>query len=173
MIEGTKITEAKVTLSGPEQAFNLLNPVNFRISVDLSGVREGRQEIELSNDMIRTPANVSVVSVTPSRIVVNASRLRTMVLPVDVRSEGSLPAGVVLQRFEVKPTHVTVLVPKRFAEQPSDSHGAHRSQEGDGDNHRVSRLINPPEVSFEGGKPLSVEVTVRVRPKTAPTKGAE
>ena len=115
VIEGTKITEAKVTLSGPEQAFNLLNPVTLRISVDLSGVREGRQEIELSNDMIKTPANVSVVYVTPSRIVVNASRLRSMVLPVDVRSEGALPAGVVLQRFEVKPTHVTVLVPKRFA----------------------------------------------------------
>ena len=114
VIEGTKVTEAKVTLSGPEQAFNLLNPTSLRVSVDLSGVREGRQEIELTNDMIKTPVNISVVNVTPNRIVVSASRLRAQMLQVEVRSEGNLPPGVTLQRIEVKPTHVSVLVPRRF-----------------------------------------------------------
>ncbi|HTZ40693.1 MAG TPA: diadenylate cyclase [Syntrophales bacterium] len=173
VIEGTKITEAKVTLSGPEQAFNLLNPASLRLSVDLSGVREGRQEIELTNDMIKTPANVSVVSVTPSRIVVNASRLRSMVLPVDVRTEGALPAGIALQRIDVKPTHVTVLVPKRFAgtdlqipTEPIDLRKVTTSTT------LSAKLITPPDVSFEGGKPLSVEVTLRLRSKTAPTKSA-
>jgi YbbR domain-containing protein len=166
VIEGTKVTEAKVTLSGPEQAFNLLNPVSLRVSVDLSGVREGRQDIELTNDMIRTPANISVVSVSPTRIVVSASRLRSMVLPVDVRSEGNLPPGVAMQRIEVKPTHVHVLIPKRFVgtdlqipTEPIDLRKVTATT-------TVSaRLITPPEVSFEGGKPLSVEVIIRVRPK--------
>jgi diadenylate cyclase len=173
VIEGTKITEAKVTLSGPEQAFNLLNPASLRLSVDLSGVREGRQEIELTYDMIKTPANVSVVSMTPSRIVVNASRLRSMVVPVDVRSEGALPAGIVLQRIEVKPTHVAVLVPKRFAgtdlqipTEPIDLKKITATST------LTARLITPPDVSFEGGKPPLVEITVRVRSKTAPAKSA-
>jgi len=173
VIEGTKVTEAKVTLSGPEQAFNLLNPASLRVSVDLSNVREGRQEIELTNDMIRTPANISVVNVSPSRIVVSASRLRTAVLPVDVRSEGNLPPGVALQRIEVKPTHVTVLVPKRLVgtdlqipTEPIDLKKVTASTT------LTAKLITPPEVSFEGGKPLSVEVTIRVRPRAAASKGA-
>jgi len=173
VIEGTKVTEAKVTLSGPEQAFNLLNPASLRVSVDLSNVREGRQEIELTNDMIRTPANISVVNVSPSRIVVSASRLRTAVLPVDVRSEGNLPPGVALQRIEVKPTHVTVLVPKRLVgtdlqipTEPIDLKKVAASTT------LTAKLITPPEVSFEGGKPLSVEVTIRVRPRAAASKGA-
>jgi YbbR domain-containing protein len=92
-----------------------------------------------------------------------------MVLPVDVRSEGNLPPGVSLQRIEVKPTHVTVLVPKRFAgtdlqipTEPIDLRKVTATT-------TVSaKLITPPEVSFEGGKPLSVEVTIRVRPKAPP-----
>ena len=173
VIEGTKITEAKGTLSGPEQAFNLLNPSSLRVSVDLSGVREGRQEIELTNDMIKTPANISVVNVTPSRIIVNASRLRTAVLPVEVRSEGALPPGVILQRIETKPTHVSVLLPKRFIgtdmqifTEPVDLRKVTATTT------LSVKLITPPEVSFEGGKPLSVEVTIRVRPKALPAKGA-
>ncbi|HNZ33588.1 MAG: diadenylate cyclase [Pseudomonadota bacterium] len=173
IIEGSKVTEAKVTLSGPEQAFNLLNPATLRLSVDLSGVREGRQEIELTNDMIRTPANISVVSVSPSRIVVNASRLRSAVFPVDVRSDGTLPPGVVLQRIEVQPTHVTVLVPKRFVgtdlqipTEPVDLRKVSSTATV------TAKLITPPEVSFEGGKSLSVEVTIRVRPRGPASKGA-
>ena len=153
VIEGTKITEAKVTLSGPEQAFNLLNPANLRISVDLSGVREGRQEIELANDMIKTPANVSVVSVTPSRIIVNASRLRSMVLPVDVRSEGALPAGGcdAAHRGEADPCDRAR--PEAFCRDgTADSHGTHRSQEGDGDDHPVGQAGHPARGVFRGGQ---------------------
>ncbi len=173
VIEGTKITEAKVTLSGPEQAFNLLNPVSLRVSVDLSSVREGRQEIELTNDMIKTPVNISVVSVMPNRIVVSASRLRTQMLPVEVRSEGNLPPGVTLQRIEVKPTHVSVLVPRRFVgtelqipTEPIDLKKVTSTTTVQ------AKLITPPEVSFEGGKPLSVEVTIRVRPKAASSRSS-
>jgi YbbR domain-containing protein len=111
--------------------------------------------------------------VTPSRIIVNASRLRSAVLPVEVRSEGALPPGVILQRIETKPTHVSVLLPKRFIgtdlqifTEPVDLRKVTATTT------LSAKLITPPEVSFEGGKPLSVEVTIRVRPKAAPAKGA-
>jgi len=74
----------------------------------------------------------------------------------------------------VKPTHVTVLVPKRFVgtdlqipTEPIDLKKITASTTV------TARLITPPEVSFEGGKPLSVEVTIRVRPKASSSKGAE
>jgi YbbR domain-containing protein len=115
-----------------------------------------------------------VVNVTPSRIIVTASRLRNAVLPVEVRTEGALPPGVILQRIETKPTHVSVLLPKRFIgtdlqipTEPVDLRKVTATTSFS------ARLITPPEVSFEGGKPLSVEVTIRVRPKAAPAKGAE
>lgn len=174
IIEGTKVTEAKVTLSGPEQAFNLLNPAGLRVSVDLSSIREGRQEIELTNDMIKTPANISVMNVSPTRIVVSASRLRSAVFPVDVRTEGSLPPGQVLQRIEVKPTHVTVLVPKRLVgtelqipTEPVDLRKVTATATV------TVKLITPPEVSFDGGKSLFVEVTIRVKPKAAGSRSGE
>jgi YbbR domain-containing protein len=95
------------------------------------------------------------------------------VLPVDVRTEGSLPPAVILQRIDAKPTHVSVLLPKRFIgtdlqipTEPVDLRKVTATTT------LSARLITPPEVSFEGGKPLSVEVTIRVRPKAAPVKGA-
>jgi len=73
----------------------------------------------------------------------------------------------------VKPTHVTVLVPKRLVgtdlqipTEPIDLKKVTASTT------LTAKLITPPEVSFEGGKPLSVEVTIRVRPRAAASKGA-
>jgi len=104
-----------------------------------------------------------VVSVSPTRIVVSASRAALMVLPVDVRSEGSLPPGVSLQRIEVKPTHVSVLVPQAvWRDRPADPHGPHRPEEGDGNDQRFSQADHPARGVLRGGKPLSVEVTIRV-----------
>ena len=153
VIEGTKITEAKGTLSGPEQAFNLLNPSSLRVSVDLSGVREGRQEIELTNDMIKTPANISVVNVTPSRIIVNASRLRSAVLPVEVRSEGALPPGVILQRIEAKADpRVGAPAETVHRDGPADSYGTRRLEKSNGHHHPVGQADHPARGVFRGGQ---------------------
>jgi diadenylate cyclase len=174
MVEGQKVTEAKVMLQGPEQAFSLLNTAALKISVDLSGVREGRQEVDLSSDKMKTPSNISVVSITPSRISLVASRLHLMTAPVEVRTEGNLSSGVVLGKIEVNPQKVEVLVPGRLRgsniripTEPIDL------KEVTGRDIFYPRLVAPAEVHFEGGKPPTVEVTVRVRLKAATHPRAE
>lgn len=168
MVEGQKVTEAKVMLQGPEQAFNLLNTADLKISVDLSGVREGRQEVDLSGDKMKMPSNISVVSITPSRISLVASRLHVIRAPVEVRTEGALPYGLVLGKIEVNPQKVEILIPGRLRgseiripTEPIDL------KEVTGRKTFSSKLVVPAEIHFEGGKPPTVEVTIRVRPKAA------
>lgn len=168
VIEGPKITETKVLLRGPAQAFNLINPAHLKVSVDLAGIREGRQEIELTAEMIKTPSSIAVLDINPKRIAVSASRLYARVAPVEVRTEGAPAAGLVLQKIEAKPLSVPVLVPRRLRSAdiqiPTETI----------DLRRISRtttitpkLLPPPEVYFESGKTPTVEVTVRVRSRSA------
>ncbi len=63
VLEEPKVTEVKVMLMGPAQAFQLLHPERLKISVDLAQLRPGTQEITLTQDMVKAPSNLSVASI--------------------------------------------------------------------------------------------------------------
>ncbi|MCX7636059.1 MAG: diadenylate cyclase, partial [Syntrophales bacterium] len=65
VIDEPKSAEAKIVLRGPPQAFQLLTPENLKISLNLSQLREGTQEVVLTKDMLRLPSNIYVESITP------------------------------------------------------------------------------------------------------------
>ncbi len=94
-----------------------------------------------------------------------------MMIPIEVRTEGGLSPGLILQRVEAKPTHISVLVPRRYAgtdlqipTEPLDLRKVTATT-----THTL-RLIPPPDTYFESGKPATVVVTIRVRPN-APGRG--
>lgn len=159
-----KATDVRVFLAGPSQAFQFLPPESLRVSVNLSHIREGRQEIVLTKDMIKVPSNMSVVGISPHEITVTASRLVPVSVPIEIRTKNKAPRGYSVQQMSVVPSSVRVLVPsdtskKKIAIQTEDID--------------LARLVDmttvlkpdlrfPSTVQFETGKPPSVQVIVKM-----------
>lgn len=76
LLEEPKPVEARVTLTGSEQAFNLLNPGSLIISLDLSKIQEGNQYFLIGQENLRQPSNLSLYRIEPNPIVLNARRRR-------------------------------------------------------------------------------------------------
>ncbi|MBM4314957.1 MAG: hypothetical protein FJ122_13720 [Deltaproteobacteria bacterium] len=168
VLEEPKIVEAKVTLTGTGQAFQLLHPDSLKISIDLKQLRPGTQEIVLQREMVKVPSNLSVVGVHPERISVTASRLLPLTVPIEVLTEGAPPQGLAVQNITVTPAEVKVLIPRRLRgkrirvlTEPLDLSLL--------DVQRVftPALRYPQEIQFAGGKAPLIRVVVKTR--TVPT----
>lgn len=168
VIEGPTVTETKVLLKGPAQAFNLINPAHMKVSVDLTGIREGRQEIELSAEMIKMPSSITVLDISPKRIAVSASRLHAKMATVEIRTDGALASGLVLQKIEAKPGTVHILVPRRLRavdiQIPTETIDLRRISAS---TTLTPKLLPPTEIYFEGGKAPTVEVVIKVKSRSA------
>ncbi|MGA2331367.1 MAG: diadenylate cyclase [Syntrophales bacterium] len=164
VIEEPKISEAKVMLVGPPQAFQILNMDALKISLNLSQIQEGRQDIVLTKDMIDAPSNLTIVGIKPSRITVIASRFVHISIPVEVVTENAPPPGVAIQKITVTPPSIAVLVPGKLL------HTKIRIRTAPIDLRPLTstttfapRLIVPPEVQFEGRREPSIKVVIKTR----------
>ena len=164
VIEGPKITEAKVTLVGPLQAFQILNIDALKILLNLSQIQEGRQDMVLTKDMIDTPSNLTIVGIKPSRITINASQFVHVSVPIEVVTENASPPGVFIQKITVTPPSITVLVPGKLL------HTKIRIQTAPIDLKLLTstitiapKLILPPEIQFESRREPSVKVAIKIR----------
>lgn len=167
ILEDPKLTEAKVILSGPAQAFQLLNPETLKISVKLGDIREGKQAIILTREMVKAPSNLTVVAIVPPEITITSSRFVSVSIPVDVPTTGKPPRGVAVQEISASPSAVRVLVPGAAASQGKikiQTEPIDLSKLSDQTSFEVS-LRYPPNVRFEGGKPPTVQVTIQTRKK--------
>ncbi|MGZ3607487.1 MAG: diadenylate cyclase, partial [Syntrophales bacterium] len=164
VIEGPKISEARVMFVGPPQAFQILNMDALKLSLNLSQLQEGKQDIVLTKDMIDAPSNLTIVGIKPSRITVFASRFVHISAPVEVVTENTPPPGVVIQKITVTPPSIAVLVPGKLL------HTEIRIRTAPIDLRLLAstttfapRLIVPPEVQFESRKEPSVKVVIKTR----------
>lgn len=170
-LEEPRVMEAKVMFSGPAQAFQIMPVGNLKISIDLSQIRPGTQEIALGSGMIKTPSGVNVVRITPERIKVTASRLIPLSVPVEVLTENSPPQGLVVDKISILPAEVKVLIPRRLKgkkirvlTEPIDLSLV------DVQKVFTPSLRYPLDVQFAGGKPPAVRVIVKTRPAAAPRR---
>jgi uncharacterized protein (TIGR00159 family) len=171
VLEEPKIMEAKVTLVGPGQAFQLLHPDTLKISLDLKQLRPGAQEITLKREMVKAPSNLSVAGINPERIKVITSRLFPLAVPIEVLTEGAPPQGLAVQKITVSPTEVKVLIPGRLRgkrirvmTEPLDLSLL------DVQKIFTPALRYPQDVQFAGGKAPVIRVVVKTRTVTAPSR---
>ena len=163
VIKEPKVTEVKIVLVGPPQAFQLLNPDTLKVALDLSQLREGWHEVSLVKEMVKKPSSLTVAGISPAQIGVTASRLIEVSLPVQVITEGRPPAGLSVQKISVTPAAVRGLIPgnlydkgMRIKTEPILLEKFNSSVS------LQSRLVVPLEVQFEGGKPPTVKVTIKL-----------
>ncbi|MEA3222779.1 MAG: diadenylate cyclase [Thermodesulfobacteriota bacterium] len=170
-IEESRNNEATVTLMGSLQAFQLFDPATLKISVDLSTLKEGRQEIVLARDMIKAPSNLSLVRIKPKKIRITAYKLLSIKVPIQVETTGSLPAGMILKEKVATPDSITVLAPRKLRKskiiirtEPIDLSKITKSVTLE------PKVIFPPDIRFKNGRIPSVKVTIEVEQKSTNPK---
>jgi diadenylate cyclase len=168
-IEEPKITEARVTLTGPSQAFQLLNTDTLKISLNLSQIQDAKQDIVLTRDMIRTPSGISIVAIKPGKVAVTASKFIRATVPIEVVTENSPVPGFAIAKITATPSSVRVLLPGKIYKsvikiqtEPVDLKSLNAT-------HTFTpKLILPSEIQFERGKPPLIKVVVTVKKKISP-----
>ena len=110
VIDDTAPTEARVTLSGFERAFNLLVPTTVKVSLDLSGVEEGQQEIVVQESHINAPSGLTLFRSAPRVVSFGIHRWVPVQMPVEARTQGRLPDDLRLREIAVSPGAVRVLI---------------------------------------------------------------
>lgn len=103
---------ARITLSGPEQAFRAINPSQLAIAFSLDAPQEGSNELTIDERNLDLPSQLSLETATPRTVTVNTYPLHPTTLPVSVRTEGSVPDSLQLVRIDASPDSVTILTPK-------------------------------------------------------------
>ena len=109
-IDEMQVTDARVVLKGPEQAFRLLDERSLKLSLDLSDIADKKREFNLSADMINVPSNLTIADIVPAKIHVTASKRIPWTFPVHVNTQNALAHHLSLQRLSVAPSKVRVLI---------------------------------------------------------------
>lgn len=156
VIEGDTI-EARVVLSGSEQAFRLLDSQNLVASFDLSDPQPGQNELIITEDNLNLPSGVSLTDVNPREFTIGARRQEELELPIQLRTVGVLPDSLTLIS---DPQTVTVLVPAGSAYPPEHVLTEPIDLQGGLEGAVRSTLVLPPGIRLPPDE--SAEVTVRV-----------
>lgn len=161
-LEGPKPLEATVTLSGSSRAFGLLNPGSLILSLDLAKIREGPQQVWVTEEQLKKPANLSVYRIDPNALTLEAHPTEVVPVPVEPQTTGTLPPTLRLTRLKVFPETVRVRLLQ-------SSGGLERIPTDPVDLSQISqttllrtRLALPEHVRLAEGNSLDVQVTVEV-----------
>ncbi len=167
-IDEPQVTETKVILQGPQQAFRLLDEHSLKLSLDLSNVIEKKHEFTLSKDMVNAPSNLPVADIVPAKIHVYASKFINWTFPVIIKTQNSLAEHLFLQRMSITPSKVRVLINSnikseqiKIETEPIDLQKIFFTTTLD------TKIVLPAGVSFPDGKSPDFRVMVKVQKKTS------
>ena len=171
MLEGTVPTEARVTLTGAEQAFRGLDPASLVLSLDLAGVEEGLNEFVVAEDHFSLPTGVDLANVVPQTVRLQVQRLRLVRVPVVLQPmPGTLADSLRLVSLQALPDSVTLVVPDDARQLPVHALTERVDLSSVEESTTLqSRLIPPEGARLQSEQSPDVEVAVVVEPKPAPS----
>ena len=166
IVNEPKAKEVTVTLSGTEQKFSLLKPENLKVSMDMSAIKDGENQITLTNDLVKNYSGLSVVNINPGQITLDSYRLIQLTVPIELKTKGRLPSGIVLRGTKIEPNTVSITAPSTMPKEnvivtaePIDLGTITATA------NIKPTLIMPPNVRFSEEKPPDVKVTFEVENK--------
>ena len=168
IIEEERPKETTVTLMGSKQAFSLMNEESLNVTLDMTGVKEGRQELPVGATNLQHPSNVTVVSINPNKIRFTAQKLIPFKAPIKVILSGSLPEGLNLGNITASPPSVQLKALKKDIKRIKVTTEPINIEEITKTTKVTPQLIIPPEARFAEGKSPPVEVTIEVTQPNAP-----
>ena len=163
IISETKPKEVTITLSGSEQAFNLLDPKELKLSMDMSNINAGEDKFYLNKDLVRKPAGLSLVNIEPKEIPLKVYKMVSVSIPIKIITNGRLPSGVTIKEMKVEPQSVVVMIPDIIErEKISITTEPIELKSITETTTLVPKLIIPSEIRFPGDKPPEAKITIEV-----------
>lgn len=153
-----------LTLSGPRETINRVNPFDVSVQVDLRQAEAGTHEVSLSAENVSLPQGLRVDSIQPSSVDVTLDRLVSRQLPVEPDVRGEPAAGATRGDVEVVPAQVTIVGPQSQLEDLTALKTGVVSLEG----HALSfsetvPVVAPANVVVREIQPSRVEVRIPLR----------
>jgi diadenylate cyclase len=102
----------RVRLSGPDQAFRLVDPAHLVVTLFLDQPQDGENRLIIDRGHLNLPNQITLDSVDPEVVTVRAWPLTPTLLLVHVPSRGRLPDSLELVSLRADPDSVTVLIPE-------------------------------------------------------------
>jgi YbbR domain-containing protein len=109
-IDDAAPAEARITLAGFERAFNLLAPSTLKVSLDLSKVEEGPQQIVIDESHVKLSSNLALFRSAPRIVQFGVHTWVRARVGVEPRTEGRLPRDLRQREIKVIPDTVQVLI---------------------------------------------------------------
>jgi YbbR domain-containing protein len=163
VIEDAAPTEARITLSGYERAFNLMVPSALKVSLDLNSVGEGQQQIVVGESHIKLPQELTLFRVLPRVLSFRVHRWTRSTVDVEARIESRPPENLKLESITVSPPRIQILIwqshkanTKRVYTEPLDLSRITKTT------HLKAKLVLPQHIRLEAGQSPEVQVKVNV-----------
>ena len=158
--------EARITLTGSEQAFRLLDPRGLIISFDLAKFTEGANKLTITRDNLKLPSELSLHHVDPPVIPIKAYRFKSVQLPISIKTTGSLPDSLLLTGISATPKTVTLLLPeqeaKKLSQIPTTPIPLPRITRS---THQRTPLVLPDNARLQPGQSSETTIYIDVRSK--------
>ena len=110
VLEGEVPQDVKLHLEGPMSSLTTLDLSLLKVQIDLSGVGEGEQVVNLSEQNVQVGKKVKVLDIIPSSIDLQVKTLQKKLLPVEPQFIGQLPDGKKILSVEVVPETIQVFM---------------------------------------------------------------
>ncbi|PLX45524.1 MAG: hypothetical protein C0609_02925 [Deltaproteobacteria bacterium] len=154
--------EVSVRVTGPRTIIATMKPSQYRVSLDLQGIKPGTSSYELLASRFGFPRGVRVSDISPSVVTIVADSAGVKELPVKPRLKGLPADGYEVSRIEVVPETVNVIGPEKalklVRELPTeviDITGA-----DGGITREVEPLFPGPSFKFEKRTPITLKITL-------------
>ena len=121
MLQDSVPVQARVTLSGPEQAFRTFDKNQLVISFDLATEDLSNGELEITNDDINLPADLQFFEASPPTLKLQTRNLNRIKIPVKIPKSGKLRSSLELISITASPTAVDILADTSLSRQDSIS----------------------------------------------------
>lgn len=157
--------QARVTLSGPEQAFRSLDPSDLVISFNLNEVDLSSGELRITESNINVSNDLNLYDVNPRSLKIKPA-MEQLQLPIKVDLIGNFRKGIVLTSINVDPKSIPVMVepgasiPDSIATKSIDLSSVTQSTE------IRKEIVLPQGLTLPEKASQEVTISIRVRTKT-------
>ncbi|MDY0297601.1 MAG: CdaR family protein [Acidobacteriota bacterium] len=100
--------QVRIKVRGTTKEIRMVAPEDLRLRVDLAGVNHGKRMNLFTEDYLKYPPELEVISVHPKMIEVEVEEFMRKEVPIRVRYRGRMSPGVVLLNRTLNPEKVTV-----------------------------------------------------------------
>ncbi len=167
------IQTVKVRLRGPDRRIRNLAPYVVDVVADLTGVSSGQVDINLSEENVLRPDDVSVVSIEPNTLRLLIDREATRQVPVLARIVGEPAAGAVPHTPTVNPSMATVAGPQTLLRRLDSVTTSPVSLDGHAFSFQERVPIVPPDPLIRVLEPAVVIVGIQMDTPGLPRAGEE